>query len=199
MLEKFKGIRDEELVLTYKESKDDDIESELIDRYRIHSKKLAGEMYRNYKFVFQVEYEDLYQICLMNLFTAIRSFNKKVNFFRFWKTISTNEIKLYVTDLPLLKIESNAGIISTSRDISGNELVLASPNKVESNIDLSSEVERILSKNKDTFDPNDIDIFILFVGGYTITDIAKETGLKYHYVRSRVNVIKDKMSKYFAK
>lgn len=199
MLNKFKGIRDEELVSQYKVSKDDDVESELIDRYRIHSKKLAGEMFQNYKHVFQIEYDDLFQICLMNLFTAIKSFKINMNFFRFWKTISINEIKLYVTTLPLLKIESNAGIISTSRDISGNDFVLASPSKAESNIDLTSEVERILKKNKDTFDPNDMDIFILFVAGYTITDIAKETGLKYHYVRSRINVIKDKMGKYFAK
>lgn len=199
MINKFKGIRDEELVSQYKVSKDDDVEAELIDRYRIHSKKLAGEMFQNYKHVFQIEYDDLFQICLMNLFTAIKSFKINMNFFRFWKTISINEIKLYVTTLPLLKIESNAGIISTSRDISGNDFVLASPSKVESNIDLTSEVERILKKNKDTFDPNDMDIFILFVAGYTITDIAKETGLKYHYVRSRINVIKDKMGKYFAK
>ena len=199
MLNKFKGIRDEELVSQYKVSKDDAVEAELIDRYRIHSKKLAGEMFQNYKHVFQIEYDDLFQICLMNLFTAIKSFKINMNFFRFWKTISINEIKLYVTTLPLLKIESNAGIISTSRDISGNGFVLASPSKAESNIDLTSEVERILKKNKDTFDPNDMDIFILFVAGYTITDIAKETGLKYHYVRSRINVIKDKMGKYFAK
>ena len=199
MLNKFKGVRDEELVSQYKVSKDDDVEAELIDRYRIHSKKLAGEMFQNYKHVFQIEYDDLFQICLMNLFTAIKSFKINMNFFRFWKTISINEIKLYVTTLPLLKIESNAGIISTSRDISGNDFVLASPSKAESNIDLTSEVERILKKNKDTFDPNDMDIFILFVAGYTMSDIAKETGLKYHYVRSRINVIKDKMGKYFAK
>lgn len=199
MLTKFRNTRDELLVENYKSTHDDDIEAELIDRYRIHSKKLASEMYQNYKHVFQIEYEDLFQICLMNLFTAIKSFKVNMNFFRFWKTISTNEIKLYVTTLPLLKIETNAGIISTSKDISGNDLVLASPYKAESNIDLSSEVERILTKGKDTFDPKDMDLFILFVAGYTITDIAKETGLKYHYVRSRINIIKDKMGKYFAK
>lgn len=199
MLNKFKGIRDEELVLQYQKCHDDDIESELIDRYRIHSKKLAGELFRNYRFVFQVEYDDLYSVCLMNLFNSIKSFKVNMNFFRLWKKIATNEIKLYVTTLPLLKRESNAGIISTSRDISGNDIVLASPSKVESNIDLSSEVERILKKNKDTFDPNDMDIFILFAAGYTMSDIAKETGLKYHYVRSRINIIKDKMGKYFAK
>lgn len=199
MLNKFKGVRDEQLVSQYKLSKDDDIESELIERYRIHSKKLAGEMYQNYRHVFQIEYDDIFQICLMNLFTAIKSFKIDMNFFRLWKTIASNEIKLYVTTLPLLKRESNIGIISTSRDLSNNDLVIASPYKNESNIDLSSEVERILLKGKETFDPNDMDIFILFVAGYTITDIAKETGLKYHYVRSRINIIKDKMGKYFAK
>ena len=199
MLNKFKGVRDEELVKLYKEKHDDDVEVELIDRYRVHSKKLAGELYQTYRFVFQVEYEDLYQICLMNLFTAISSAKTNVHFFKFWKTVSTNEVKMYIATLPLLKRERNVGIVSTSRDISNNEFVFASPVKEESNIDLSSEVERILSKGKDTFDPNDMDIFILYSAGYSITDIAKETGLKYYYVRSRINIIKDKMSKYFAK
>ena len=199
MLSKFKGVRDEELVSMYKSSRDDDVETELIDRYRIHSKKLAGELYQTYRFVFQVEYEDLFQICLMNLFTAIKTAKTNVHFFKFWKTVSTNEVKIYISTLPLLKRERNIGIISTSRDISNNEFVIASPVKEESNIDLSSEVERILQKGKDTFDPNDMDIFILYSAGYSITDIAKETGLKYYYVRSRINIIKDKMSKYFAK
>ena len=199
MLIKFKGVRDEELVNQYKITHDDDIELELVDRYRIHSKKLAGELYRNYRYVFQIEYEDIFSICLANLFTAIKSFKIEMNFFRLWKTITTNEIKLYVTTLPLLKLEKNFGLVSTSRDISNNDLVLSSNAHNESNIDLSSEVEQILIQGKDKIDHNDMDIYILFVAGYSITDIAKETGLKYHYVRSRVLVIKDKMRKYFAK
>ena len=67
----------------------------------------------------------------------------------------------------------------------------------ETSIDLSHEIERILVSNKDSFDPKDRDIFILYVSGYSITDIANETGLKYHYVRSRINSIKEKIQKYF--
>ena len=199
MLAKFNGIRDEELVSKYKENKDDDIEMELIDRYRIHSKKLAGELYRNYRYVFQIEYDDLYSICLANLFDAIRSFKKKQSFFNLWKTIATNDIKLYVCNLPLLKQESSLHIISTSRDNSNSELVISSSHRTESSIELSQEIEQILINNKDKFAVNDRDIFILYVGGYSITDIANETGLKYHYVRRRINIIKEKIEKYFVK
>ena len=195
MLSKFKSVRDEELVSNYKESKDDDIELELIDRYRIHAKKLAGELLQNYKYVFQIEYEDLYYIALMNLFTAIKSYKHNASFFKLWKTIATNEIKLYVAKLPLLKYEGCPGIVNTSRD---NDYVLSSSSYNQTDIDLSNEIEQIIIKNKDQFEPKDKDIFILFVGGYSIMDIAKETGLKYHYVRSRILVIRDRLGKYFA-
>lgn len=195
MLSKFKSVRDEELVSKYKESRDDDIEMELVERYRIHSKKLAGELFQNYKYVFQVEFDDLYSIALTNLFVAIRSFKHNASFFRLWKTIAINEIKLYVAKLPLLKIEGPISIVGSSRD---NDFVLSSSYNNQSDIDLTNEVEQIIIKNKDSFEPKDKDIFILFVAGYSIMDIAKETGLKYHYVRSRILIIKDRLGKYFA-
>ena len=200
MLKKFDNVRDEELVLKYKAKKDEDIELELIERYKIHSKKLASEQYQKYRYVFQIEYEDVYATILASVITAIRSFKIKQNtsFFKLWKTIATNEINLYVTKLPLLKLEANIGYITTSRDISNDNMVLSSSNKSEeTSIDLSHEIERILVSNKDSFDPKDRDIFILYVSGYSITDSANETGLKYHYVRSRINSIKEKIQKYF--
>ena len=200
MLKKFNNVRDEELVYKYKTNKDEDIELELIERYKIHSKKLAGEQYQKYRYIFQIEYEDIYAIVLAAVLTAIRSFkvSDNANFFKLWKTIATNEINLYVCKMPLLKVEANINYILTSRDNSGDNLFLASSKQQESNIDLTGEIERILISKKDQFDPKDRDIFILYVSGYTITDIAKETGLKYHYVRSRVHVIKEKIEKYFA-
>ena len=192
MFKKFDKVRDEELVFQYKENRDSDIELELVDRYKIHSKKLASELYQKYRFVFQVEYEDIFAVILSSLFTAIKSFKRNSSFFKLWKTIATNDINIYVASLPLLKLESSFGIVSTSRDVS-----LMDSSHIENNIDLSSDVERILIENKDQFDPKDRDIFILLVAGYTIRDIANETGLKYHYVRARIIVIKEKIEKYF--
>ena len=192
MFTKFKNIRDEELVFRYKANKDSDIELELISRYKIHSKKLASELYLKYKYVFVVEYEDIFAIVLSSLFTSIKSFKHNSSFFKLWKTIATNDINIYVSTLPLLKFKGEFDIISTSRDVS-----LASPHINENNINLSDDIERILVQNKDQFDPKDRDIFILLVAGYTIRDIANETGLKYHYVRSRISVIKDQLEKYF--
>ena len=42
MFAKYNGVRDEELVLRYKSSKESDLELELVDRYKIHSRKLAS-------------------------------------------------------------------------------------------------------------------------------------------------------------
>ena len=196
---KFKGVRDEPLILKYKENRDDDIEIELIERYKIHSRKLASELYQNFKFVFQVEYEDLYSIALANLFVAIKYFRKDLSFFKLWKKVATNEIKIYVSSLPLLKYQSSSDFILTSRDKDMNEssMILASPSLEESTIDLSSDIEKMILRNSNVFKKEDVDIYILYISGYSYLDIANITGLKYHYVRSRVVLIREQIKKYF--
>lgn len=193
MFLKYKDVRDEDLVFIYKETKSDDVEMELIDRYRIHSRKLASELYEKYRFVFQVEYEDIYSIALANVFQAIKSFQKRLHFFKLWKRIATNEVNFYVSSLPLLKENQQFSVISTSRDNSGDSFFLASNTNVDTNI-LKEDVERILLKSTENFSEKDRDIFILLVSGYSIQDIADETGLKYNHVRARVNKIKEKLN-----
>lgn len=195
MLKKFENVRDEELVFLYKKSKDDDVEMELVLRYQIHSKKLASEQYHKFRYVFQVEYEDIYSLCMVSLFSSIKAFKRNGSFFRFWKMLTINQINLYVSGLPLLRFEGNS-VVSTSRDNS-QILTLANPIHKEDSIDLSSDIERIIMQNKDNFDEKDRDIFILYVAGYSLTDIASETGLKYHYVYRRMKEIKRQIEKYF--
>ena len=199
MLSKFESVREEELVLKYKECRDDDIEMELIERYKIHSKKLASELFINFKFVYQVEYEDLFSIALANLFVAIKSFKENLSFFKLWKRIATNDIKIYVTTLPLLVNHRSPRYLSTSRDkdFIDSIMVIASPTIEDNDPFLSSEIERFIREDKKHFKDTDVDIYILLVSGFTVMDIAKSTGLKYHYVRARINVIKDKIQKYF--
>ena len=199
MLSKFESVREEELVLKYKECRDDDIEMELIERYKIHSKKLASELFINFKFVYQVEYEDLFSIALANLFVAIKSFKDNLSFFKLWKRIATNDIKIYVTTLPLLVNHRSPRYLSTSRDkdFVDSVMVIASPTIEDNDPFLSSEIERFIREDKKHFKDTDVDIYILLVSGFTVMDIAKSTGLKYHYVRARINVIKDKIQKYF--
>ena len=199
MLSKFESVREEELVLKYKECRDDDIEMELIERYKIHSKKLASELFINFKFVYQVEYEDLFSIALANLFVAIKSFKENLSFFKLWKRIATNDIKIYVTTLPLLVNHRSPRYLSTSRDkdFVDSVMVIASPTIEDNDPFLSSEIERFIREDKKHFKDTDVDIYILLVSGFTVMDIAKSTGLKYHYVRARINVIKDKIQKYF--
>ena len=199
MFSKFESVRDEELVLKYKECRDDDKEMELIERYKIHSKKLASELFINFKFVYQVEYEDLFSIALANLFVAIKSFKENLSFFKLWKRIATNDIKIYVTTLPLLVNHRSPRYLLTSRDkdFADSVMVIASPTIEDNDPFLSSEIERFIREDKKHFKDTDVDIYILLVSGFTVMDIAKSTGLKYHYVRARINVIKDKIQKYF--
>lgn len=197
MYPKFEGVRDETLILKYKESRNDDVEMEIIERYKIHSRKLASELYQKYRYIYRVEYEDVFAIALGNVLLAINCFKKNFSFFNLWKRIATNEINLYVTSLPLKK-NALSNFLVTSRDSDLNEstMIMASPAAEEHNI-LAIEIEKMLQNNKENFDKNDLDIYILYISGFSITDIAKETGLKYHYVRSRVASIKRKIEKYF--
>ena len=74
MLTKFKDVSDDDIVFMYKAEPSDDLEAEIMNRYKIHAKKLAGEIFKKFKFLYQVEFEDIYCIGLASIFVSIRGF-----------------------------------------------------------------------------------------------------------------------------
>ena len=193
MFEKYKGIRDEELVKLYKSTKNDEIELELMERYEIHSKVLAGQQYHKYQFLYQVEYDDLYAIAMSQLFFAIRNIkSSNRNFFQFWKKYAVNEINRYVSQY---QIEENYRILSI--DLVGSERYFALSDSEINDVDvldMNSHISIILQQHSREFTDEEKTVLLLYISGYDIGEIAVETGYKYTKARRLVNIAKDKLA-----
>ena len=195
MFEKFKNIRDEELVLHYKERGSDDIEMELIDRYKIHARKLASELYQKFKFIYLVEYEDLYSIALATLFISIKSFKEGYSFFRYWKRSATNEIQEYINRFDLTKDR----VEDIPNSLNGDDYhchEILSQNHVEtiSDDDLLIDLDMVVYNSKELFKGSERDILVLYIAGYSCLEIANKLNLKYPHVTRKVRIIKEKLS-----
>lgn len=193
MFEKYKGIRDEELVKTYRINKSDEIELELMERYEIHSKVLASEQYQKYKFLYQVEYDDLYAIAMSQLFFAIRTIRStNRNFFQFWKKYAVNEINRYVSQYQL---EENYKILSIDLVSSERYYALSDSEINDADVlDMNSHISIILEHNSREFTDEEKSVLLLYISGYDIGEIALETGYKYSKTRRLVNVAKEKLA-----
>ena len=193
MFEKYKGIRDEELVKTYRINKSDEIELELMERYEIHSKVLASEQYQKYKFLYQVEYDDLYAIAMSQLFFAIRTIRStNRNFFQFWKKYAVNEINRYVSQYQL---EENYKILSIDLVSSERYYALSDSEINDADVlDMNSHISIILEHNSREFTDEEKSVLLLYISGYDIGEIAVETGYKYSKTRRLVNIAKEKLA-----
>ncbi len=193
MLEKFHELRDETLVLMYKEKQSEDIELELISRYEIHSKKLASELFQKYRFLYQVEYDDLYCIILSQLFIAIGAMkvgNK--SFYEYWKKLATHEANRYASQF---SIDDNCKIFSL--DMFNPERLsffCDSADYHNEALNMQSHLTILFENHFDKFDKKERDILVLYIAGYSMKEIAEETGLKYSTVRIRLSRIKDKIA-----
>ena len=193
MFEKYKDVGDDDLVFSYKKKKDDDVENELISRYSIHSKKLSGEFYKKFKFLYEVEFEDLYCVALASLFKAVISFSKK-GFFKFWKTLAVNELNLYLKSYKLTRSDIEAYSQINVEEVSNNILLKQNPSKSYEGYNVSEDVIRILADRRYSFDEADRIIFQLYMQGFK----AKEIGSRVHrtdsFVRYRLKRMKSKIA-----
>lgn len=195
MSSKYKTKSDNELVFEYKNKRQDDLEFELISRYQQHSKILAAILYSKYKFLYQVEFDDLYCIILGSLFTAIRGFdNNKNDFYQYWKVTANNDALAYINSFSTTKNKmfSAKELHNEEQCVSGLFRERASDFKDDY---LSSfELEDVLSNPKNKIKPIDADIFRLYLAGYEPLEISKKSGIDYNKVRYRIRSIKLKLA-----
>ena len=98
MFQKFRDISDNNLVFEYKKTHQDDLEIEIISRYQKYAKRLAGLLFSKFKFLYQVEYDDIYCILANAVPLAVNGFkNHDADFYQYWKMVGTNEVLLYVS------------------------------------------------------------------------------------------------------
>ena len=195
MFSKFSSKSDNELVFEYKKTHQDDLEYEIISRYQKHSKLLAGLLFTKFKFLYQVEYDDIYCILLASLFTAIKGFSdNKIVFYQYWKTIAINDVHLYVS-----QFSQNANDFIKCSPIYNEEPVLAGYLRDKSallNDDyLSSfDLDDILDNPKNKLKKKDVDVFRLYLAGYSLHEIADMTDITYSKVRYCVNRVRKKLA-----
>ena len=195
MLEKYRSFSDNDLVLEYKKGRSDDLENELICRYQKHAKLLAALLYTKYKFLYQVEFDDVYCILMGCLFPCIRRFDdQKELFYHYWKTVSTNEVVLYVNNFSSSR-NQQMDFEKTMND--EHELIGCLRQNSESLNDdylTSFEIEEILTNPRYKLQQRDADMFRLYVGGYSIGDICNIVGEPYNQVRYRISIVRRKIA-----
>lgn len=195
MLEKYRSFSDNDLVLEYKKGRSDDLENELICRYQKHAKLLAALLYTKYKFLYQVEFDDVYCILMGCLFPCIRRFDdQKELFYHYWKTVATNEVVLYVNNFSSSR-NQQMDFEKTMND--EHELIGCLRQNSESLNDdylTSFEIEEILTNPRYKLQQRDADMFRLYVGGYSIGDICNIVGEPYNQVRYRISIVRRKIA-----
>ena len=196
MFQKYRLKSDNELVFEYKKTKQDDLEYEIISRYQNHARLLAGLLFSKFKFLYQVEYDDIYCILLGSLSAAINGFNNDgMDFYHYWKSTATHDVLLYVNKFSS-KFSDDYG---EENYASNEEPILAGYMKEKTSIlnddYLSSfELDDILRNPKNKFKELDINIFYLYLAGYSIYEIAELMKTTYNKVRYRISNVKRKIA-----
>lgn len=196
MLTKFKDVSDDDIVFMYKAEPSDDLEAEIMNRYKIHAKKLAGEIFKKFKFLYQVEFEDIYCIGLASIFVSIRGFkNGMKGFFQYWKICATRDIHDYISQFSINDL-SYLPHINEAHEEERNYFKMMRQTQCVLNDEyaLFTDLARIMENKKYGFSKLDQDIFYFYVSGYSIHEIALHFSLKYSTTRRRLTKLKEKIA-----
>lgn len=185
----YKLLRDEELVLMAKQG-DDIAEVELVKRYKPRSTRLSRAIYHKFKKSTFLGVEDLFNSGLYALFIAIKDF-KYGNFEAYWIVIAKHEM------LNQIKESSDSYNISKKFQVSANVEEIGIFDKQEEHPPLKEEIINFLKKGKNKL-PNDyIEVFAMYLDGFSIKDIAKNFGQSYHQIRYKIELVKAKLEKFY--
>ena len=195
MFKKFDLKTDNELVFEYKKTHQEDLEYEIISRYQKNSKLLAGLFYKKYKFLYQVEFDDIYCILLGSLFTAINSFDEsKIDFYQYWKAIGTHDVQLYVSQFTQ-KVSEYILPQSTYIEEPTTAYFMRDKSSLLNDDYLSLfDLDVIFANPKNKFNQKDVDVFRLYQAGYSLHEISDLTKITYSRVRYRVSTVKKKLA-----
>lgn len=195
MFQKFRNKKDDELVFEYKKTHNEDIENEIISRYQKNARLLAGLLFSKYKFLYQVEYDDIYSILLASLFPAIKRFNDdKDTFYHYWKTVATNEVNLYVGNFS----HNNNQLIDGEKNTSDEPFFVGhmrqNPEVFNDDFISTFNLDDILDNPKHNLNQQDADIFRLYLAGYSIYEIADMAKKPYNIIRYRISLMRRRIA-----
>lgn len=162
--------------------------------YRVYSKRLAGDLLSIFKHSTKAEFEDLVALGVEAIIPAIKAYKGDKGFYTYWKKIAFNMMMSEITKFSV-SFRSNYQLKFVSiEDINPDEII-ASPSASD-DIGASllySQIIKEIRNPRNGINEENQDIFIEFLQGKTIKELAIEKGMTYFAMRRRISVLKDKI------
>lgn len=191
----YKCLEVDELVALYQNG-DRRVLNELVFRFRLHSKKEAGSLLKIYRDITTAEYEDLVQIGLTCLITALETYSFKGSFFAYWAKIARHEMLEHIQQFTL----SYTQVFQDREegDIEVGEMMLASSDESNTKISNSLLVEQIkwILANPKKYDiPEDEALYteLFYLVGISYEEISRMSALPYFTIRSKIQRTREKI------
>lgn len=186
------NLSDAELICLYKDG-NETAESILVYRYRGFSFMLAKTMYESYGAKFYIEIDDLASIALFALFNAMDNYDQRTPFYPYWKKVAQHQMTKHINDAS--SFYKNI-LISRDENFLSNESetvnAFSSCNALGRD-GLYDQIIDYLYDPKGNITIEEANVFLLYIDGYSFSDITKLTGVKYHMVRKIVSTIQKKL------
>lgn len=186
MLVKFKDLTDDLLAIEVKKGTQD-AELELIERYKKRALYLSARFYSQFKSNINCDVEDLYNVALLAVITASKTFSKTNGFRSYWSEIARNEVMEVIK-----KCSRNVGKVVCSLNecilVEDEGIQVFSENDTTKNLLYDELVNFINSKVKAP--KLDKELFLQNIMGYDYNDLAELYNLDYQMVRYKIEKIR---------
>ena len=154
-------------------------------------------MYKQYKDTARVEIQDLQSIGMIAFLNAVQLFNSDNGFYSFWKSIACRDMSEEIKSNSI-RLGSN-GLFSDTCIGEENDLdmLVADGEDISHEINKGTITEQVIDI---LFDPQykihekDAAIFLLYINGYSITEIAEQYNIKYasawHRIKRIIHILR---------
>lgn len=195
-MEKFKDFSDEKLAYEVKKG-DNDAQLEMLERYRNRVNVIAKTLYRQFRNAVICDLDDLIVVGMCSVIKASLNYRHGDSFNAFFSEIARNDMMDTIKDSSESYLSDNK-----FRFVSFDEMEEISGQFCDSSNDRSELFDAIIDAvNSDKIDADikDKHIFIMYMSGMSIKEIARSRRLKSHVVKYKINSIAEKLAKLFKK
>lgn len=171
--------------------------NELVRRYVKHSKFLANRILKEFKETSTAEYHDLVSIGLNTVFISIKSYSMEGGFYYYWKKIAMQKMMEEVKNLSYSYLyESDLAPISIDELAGKNYLLASTKESIDTFDNILLEKVKILLKDKwRGFRKCDIEMFLMYLDGFSYYEIGEKYNMTYFACRKRVCTVKEAIAK----
>lgn len=191
MWKKYQNVSDADLVLCFRRG-EIDAETELLDRYKIKAKLLANNLYGQFKNAISCDLDDLANNALFVVIKAAKTY-KKGSFEAYWKTIARNEL------MDMIKKHSESycakgSYTFVSYDLmeNDNSSLMLNDDEIEAHILYDEMI--LFVKRKIANEDYSQDIFIDYLNGLSVKEMAVKYNIAENQVRYRLEKVKQKIA-----